>query len=617
MPQLTLPKPLTLNEFLLPWLRLAAMLLLYALLRGLFYAYNANELPGVRPADWADFARGGLRFDLAALLYLNAAYIVAHHLTFRWKFTRAGRRTLDILYIVPNVAGLFLACCDLEYFPFTLRRSTWNVLDQFQNGNTAELWGHFLLTYWPTALLFVALLMAVVLVARGVRPKPTGLRTPYYIGCTLISLALCVWLTVGGIRGDWAHSTRPLAMTNAAVYAREPQHTAIVLNTPFCFLRTIGKHAIPTLHTFTDAELAAVYTPEHPAPGLRADGRRPNVVMFILESFSREFSGAMNPGLEGGSYRGYTPFLDSLMSLGRVQTRAFANGHKSIDAMPSILAGVPSLSQPFITCEYGNDRLRALPALLAERGYHTAFFHGAANGSMGFDSFARQAGFQQYHGRTEYNNDEDYDGIWGIWDHRFFAYYLRCLNEMPEPFMTALFSLSSHDPFRVPPGFEGRYPQGGVPLEQCIAYTDDALRSFFHGAREQPWFRNTLFVLVADHNVPGDHEEYRTPQGAYAINMLFYAPGDSLVCGRDTLVCQQADIMPSVLSYVGCDAPYLAFGNDLGLTATEPRPLRRAWALNWVGEEPQLIADTAMPRFTEAYLQQYNNRLVGDSLFVK
>lgn len=634
------------DEFLLPWVRLAAMLLVYAALRYVFYAKNASQFPGVEAGQWVDFAYGGLRFDLAALLYLCAPGLVAALLTFRWKFTRAGGWTCDLLFFVPNALGLFLACADIEYYPFTLRRTTWNVLSQLgEIDNQGALWAHFVATYWPTALLFAALLAATWWLARGLTWRRSPLRPPaLYAGATAAALALAILLTIGGIRGGWAHATRPLAMTNAMVYTRSAEQTAIVLNSPFCFLRTIGKNSIPPLRFFDDAELARTYSPLHAAPEGTDQGRGRNVVVFILESFSREFVGCLNADLDSGTYSGYTPFLDSLAQGCLTFDHAYANGRKSIDAMPSILASVPSLTLPFITCEYGNDHIKGLPALLRRQGYTTAFFHGAANGSMGFDSFAKQAGFQFYHGRNEYANDDDYDGMWGIWDHKFFPYMLDQLGRLPEPFMAALFSLSSHDPFRLPPGFEGRYPKGHIPVHQCIGYTDEALRHFFEAAAREPWFERTLFVLVADHNVRGDHEEYRRPHNQFAVPLFFYAPGDSLVSGRDTLTCQQADIMPSVLSYVGCAEPYLSFGNDLRIGAPRPpQPRREAWAFNFHGEGYQLITpDTlwwsdgrAVERaargrhydepcqpgqraesFIRAYLQQYNNRLVGDSLCV-
>ena len=231
--------------------------------------------------------------------------------------------------------------------------------------------------------------------------------------------------------------------------------------------------------------------------------------------------------------------------------------------MPSVLASVPSLTMPYVVSEYSNNKINSIASLLGNEGYNTAFFHGAPNGSMGFDAFAKIAGFQQYKGKTEYNNDADFDGIWGIRDDKFFQYYANEIGKLPEPFCTALFSLSSHHPFRVPAEYEGVFPKGNIPLHQCIGYSDNALRMFFDNARQQPWFDNTLFVITADHNIPGDHIEYKTNANAFAIPIIFYCPSDTSLVGRDMRLAQQADIMPSVLSYLGYNKPFVSFGTNL------------------------------------------------------
>src|SRR5690606_14279042 len=137
--------------------------------------------------------------------------------------------------------------------------------------------------------------------------------------------------------------------------------------------------------------------------------------------------------------------------------------------------------------------------LLGEKGYETAFFHGAPNGSMGFSAYMQLAGIKNYYGKNEYNNDDDFDGIWGIWDEPFMQFMAKKLDTFKQPFFSSFFSLSSHHPFKVPEHYAGKFPKGQLPLHEPIGYVDNALRQFFNTASKSEWYKNTLFVIVADH----------------------------------------------------------------------------------------------------------------------
>jgi phosphoglycerol transferase MdoB-like AlkP superfamily enzyme len=171
--------------------------------------------------------------------------------------------------------------------------------------------------------------------------------------------------------------------------------------------------------------------------------------------------------------------------------------------------------------------------LLKCKGYGSAFFHGGINSSMGFSAFAAQAGFDKYYGKDEYNNDRDYDGIWGIWDEEFLQFFAEKLNDMPQPFCTAVFTLSSHHPFKLPQRHESRFPEGSDPLTKCISYTDYALRRFFETAQTQSWYANTLFVITADHASHPLHAEYETSVGQMSVPIIYFAPNGVLVPTRE------------------------------------------------------------------------------------
>ena len=402
-----------------------------------------------------------------------------------------------------------------------------------------------------------------------------------------MSLLLAIPLCIGAIRGGFTKATRPITISNANQYVNRPAETGIVLNTPFSIFRTLKKTPFVVPDYMSDEEAATLYTPLHQPADSAAFTPR-NVVVLILESYSKQHIGFYNKTLRGGTYKGFTPFLDSLITSSAMTFRySYANGRKSIEGMPSVLSSLPNFVEPLFLTPASLNAMSGLARELGEnKGYTTAFFHGAQNGSMGFQAFARATGFQRYYGRDEFNadpnfhGDDDFDGTWAIWDEEFFQFFAEQLGTLQEPFMTALFSASSHDPFVVPEKYQGWFPQGERPLQQCIAYTDYALKRFFEAASKQPWFQNTLFVITADHVSQQIDPFYCTTLGNYCVPIILYAPGDTSLHGYDEeRVVEQIDIMPTVLTYLHYDRPYIAFGqNMLGGNPDE------GFALHWLPE---------------------------------
>lgn len=309
---------------------------------------------------------------------------------------------------------------------------------------------------------------------------------------------------------------------------------------------------------------------------------------MIIESFGKQHFGFYNPTMNGKEYQGFTPFLDSLITHGAKTFRySYANGRKSIEGMPPTLSSLPNFVEPLFLTPASLNNMSGLARELSEnKGYTSAFFHGAQNSSMGFHAFASATGFQQYFGRTEYNEDpkyngdDDFDGTWAIWDEEFLQFYCDRMSEMKEPFMTAVFTATSHTPYALPDRYKGVFPTSKDPLQECVAYTDHALKRFFESAQKEPWFENTVFVITADHTSRPINAFYRTSLGRYCVPIILYAPGDSSLRGYDTeRIVEQTDIMPTILNYLHYDQPYVAFGKDMLNGAAE-----ESYALHWVTE---------------------------------
>jgi len=394
---------------------------------------------------------------------------------------------------------------------------------------------------------------------------------------------LGVGVMIIGFRGGVRYSLRPITLSNAGQYITEPIDVPLVLNTTFSIYKTIEHKGVTKLNFFDDEqEMNRIYTPVH-QPCDSAVFNNMNVMLIVLESFGKEHWGFYNQQLDSGTYKGYTPFLDSLASQSLTFKYSYGNGGKSIDALASTLAGIPAIPEPFVLSPHFDNKIRALPQLLKEKGYETAFFCGQPNGGMGFVAFCQLMGFEKHYEMNEYGNKSDYDGIWGIWDEEFLQFTAKTMTRLRQPFLTTIFTVSSHHPYIIPERYAGVFQEGVVPIHKCIRYTDYSMKRFFETARQQPWYNNTLFVIVADHQNSLVHDEYKTTPEMFAVPVIFYKPDGSLKDYQSS-VAQQMDVMPTVLGYLGYDRPYLAFGFDVNKTANR-------FAINYFNGIYQLYTD--------------------------
>jgi phosphoglycerol transferase MdoB-like AlkP superfamily enzyme len=551
------------NIFVVLAYRILLILLLFSLCRIGFFVFNFKMFPGVTTGQFLTILKGGITFDVSAIVYINSIFILLSIIPFDLRYNELYEKILKYIYFITNGIAICMNGMDFVYYRFVDKRATADVFKTFENeNNLGKLFFRFLFDYWPATVFTLFLLILMVGLYNRVtprRPSPSN-KLVYYL-VNVLMMPVVIALVIGGARGGYKHSTRPITISNAARYVQSPRDVAIVLNTPFSVFRTYGKKALVRYKFFDEEKLHKQYNPDYkPDPGKQF--RPYNVVIIILESFAREYVGSLNPDLEGGTYKGYTPFIDSLISVSLTFDVSLANGKKSIDAMPSILASVPSLETPYTISHYANNKINGLPELLRRKGYYTAFFHGAPNGSMGFDSFAKMAGFNDYFGLDQYPGKGDFDGMWGVWDEPFFKFFAQKMDGFKQPFMTSIFSVSSHHPFKVPEKYQGKFKKGPAPICEVVGYTDFALHEFFDEIGKSPWFKNTLFIFTADHTNESIHTEFQNNFGSYCVPIIFYKPGSDLK-GLRKRIAQQIDIMPTILNFLNFDDEYIAFGNNL------------------------------------------------------
>ncbi len=635
------------NVYIALALRLLVIFFLYTLSRTLFLTFNLDSFNGLTAKRIFIILLGGLKFDLSAILYINILFILSQSIPFKIVYNKLYQKVFAWVFFITNAIGLATNMGDIVYYPFTLKRTTFSAFSQFSNeDNLGKLFLKFMFAdYWYITLIFVAMLLFMIWSYKKVKliePKVKS-KLLYHIS-SLIIMLLIAWFCIAGMRGGFRHSTRPITLSNAGEFVEDPAEINIVINSPFSIIRTVSTKPLKKQEYFSQAVVDSLYNPIR-KPNTNIPFNKKNIVVLVLESFSREYIGDFNKNLDHGKYKGYAPFLDSLKSVSLSFNNAYANGRKSIEGLPSVLASIPGINEPFVLGYYSGNKINSLGGLLGEEGYHTSFFHGAPNGSMGFSSFINLAGIQHYYGKTEYNNDVDFDGIWGIWDEPFLQFWAKKMNGFKEPFFSNIFTVSSHHPFKLPEKYDGKFPKGTLPIHQNIGYTDMALRKFFETASKMPWYKNTIFVLTADHSTIAWHNEYKTSIGAFAVPLIIFDPSGNLK-GQYNQPVQQIDIFPTIMNYLHYSKPYFAFGNDMlkqddnqfvvntidgdyqimmgdyVMLSRENKPeklfnYRNDVFLkqNLVTKEPEQV--DKMEKYLKAFIQQYNQHMIDNTLSVK
>ncbi|WP_281232159.1 LTA synthase family protein [Flavobacterium gelatinilyticum] len=558
-------KYLRVNELKVLVYRLFLAYLFYFFARILFFLFNKDLLKVTSVSDFFSLCYYGLAFDTTAILYVNLLFIVLSVVP-AYRNTNAGyQKILFYLYFTTNLIAYALNFVDFIYYKYTFARTTTAVMNVLEHEtNKMTLFFSFLFNYWYVFALFVVAAAFWIFLYKKVRIQVFIVSDKIkYFGFSLVIFVVTILLVVGGIRGgDFKKSTRPINIVDASRHVSYVPHSDIVLNTPFAVIRTLFSNSfkIPDYKEVTEKIILEKVQPIKQYKNNVSS--KPNVVVFILESYGREYVGAFNQKNKIPNYKSYTPFLDSLSKQSMIFTNAYANGRQSIHGMSSILAGIPSFKDAFTSSPYPKQKIESLVSVLKSLGYDTSFFHNAANGSMGFLGFANILGIENYYGRTEFNDDSEFDGYWGIWDEPFLQFMEKTLETKKTPFFASVFTVSSHEPYIIPEKYKNKFPEGNIPIHKCVAYTDYALKRFFDQAQKKPWFSNTIFVFAADHCNQIYYDEYQKAVNRYAIPIIIYKPNSQYV-GVDDDFAQQIDIYPTIMDMIGYDKPFRSWGRSL------------------------------------------------------
>lgn len=564
-----------LDEYKVLFYRVLLAYLFYFIARVLFYVYNSEIVEVDSISEFLQISYHGLAFDTTAILYVNGLFILLSILPLFINTRPKYQKVLFYLYFISNLIFYSFNFVDFIYYKYNFSRLTlaaWDILKHEES--KGGMLFRFLITYWHVFLLYIIVSVLWIYLYQKVKVKHNlveNAKIKYAIK-SIFGVLVIATLCIGGIRGDFKKTTRPINLVDANRYVEKTQLADLVLNSPFTFLRTLGVKSFKK----TDFNISQSVVDENfqPIKFYKSNSpSTPNIVLIITESMSREYIGAFNKDANIKDYVSYTPFLDSLATKSLIFTNAYGNGYKSIHGMSSIISGIPSFKDAFTSSPYAKQKIESLVSCLESKGYDTSFFHGAPNGSMGFLGYGNILGFDHYYGMTEYGNDKDFDGSWGIWDAPFMQFMNKTISQKKAPFFSTIFTVTSHEPYVVPEEFKNKLPKGKIPMHQPVGYTDYAFKKFFEAAKKQPWFENTIFIITADHcnQVNYMEEYYDKIINRNAVPILIYKPNSNLV-GEDKTIAQHIDIFPTILDLIGYNKPFRSWGRSLVDKSNNKKP---------------------------------------------
>lgn len=566
------------SEYKTLFLRLLLVYFFYFVARCLFFWYNNNLIEISTISEFFSLYYHGLAFDTTAILYVNSLFILLSIFPFIINSSKNYQKFLFYLYFLTNFLAFATNFIDFIYYRFNFGRSTIAALDSLQHeSNKLLLFSNFFLNYWHVFLLYIVCCFLWIYAYQKIKISLVKITSKIkYFTVSIIMFLVISTLAIGGIRGDFQKSTRPINLIDASRFVSHVSQSDFVLNTPFALIRTAFSNSFKKVNFVSQKTIDTLVFPikqyKNNSP------TKPNIVVFILESNGREYFSSFNKHSNISNFKGYAPFVDSLAQHSLVFSNAYANGYKSIHAVSSVLAGIPSFKDAFTSSPYPKQKTQSLVSVLETLGYNTSFYHGAPNGSMGFLGYSKILGIDNYFGKNEYNNDADFDGVWGIWDEPFFQFFDKSLSEKKQPFFATMFSVSSHEPYQIPEQYKGKFPLGNVNIHQTIGYSDFALKQFFAKAKSQSWFKNTIFVMVGDHGNTIFYDQYKKVGNQNAVMMMLYDPNGKYV-GENTDFAQQIDIYPTILDIIGYQKSFRSWGRSLVDTKSQ-KPFLVKWTNN-------------------------------------
>jgi phosphoglycerol transferase MdoB-like AlkP superfamily enzyme len=569
------------------------LMVMYTLLRVALLVYNREMMGSIPVSAFFEAMVNGLRFDLRLTVYLLTPLLLA---LFSARVMAARGLFRFWLTIVASIT-LFLGLMELDFyreFHQRLNGLVFQYVKEDPKTVLSMLWhgfpvGRYLLA-WAAATWILSLLFKgadrLTRTRRRLSVSSSSNRSvaPWYlrIGVFVVCLMIAVIAVRGTLRqgpplrwGD-AYTTESnftnqlglngtLSLISAAEALTSDQRANIwkaTLPQPLA-QQTVRDMLLTASDKLVDADTAAVRRDSFPPVEKTLPIR--NVVVILMESFAGHSVGAL------GSDANITPYFDKLSKEGLLFDRFFSNGTHTHQGMFATMACFPNLPgfEYLMQTPEGSHKLSGLPQLLGSRKYDDVYVY---NGDFAWDNqsgFFSNQGMTNFIGRNDFVNPVFSDPTWGVSDQDMFdrgAQELKA-REGGKPFYALLQSLSNHTPYALPADLPVERVTGHGTLDEhltAMRYADWALGQFFEKARKEPYFKETLFIVVGDHGFGNDQQITEMDLGRFNVPMLMIGPGVQEKFGqRSSIVGTQIDIVPTIMGRLGGESRNQCWGRDL------------------------------------------------------
>ncbi|WP_288101201.1 MULTISPECIES: LTA synthase family protein [Pseudomonas] len=571
------------------------MMVMFSALRVALLVYNREMILSTPASTFLEAFANGLRFDLRLVVYLSVPLLLA---LFSVR-TMAARGLFRFWLTVASSIALFLGLMEMDFyreFHQRLNGLVFQYVKEDPKTVMSMLWYGFpvvrYLLAWAVGTWILSL--AFKGADRATRPRgpfsggSIGTRqvAPWYtrFAVFVVCLLICVVAARGTLRqgppmrwGDVyttdSNFANQLGLNGtlqliAAAKSRMSDERSNIwkatLPQPMA-QQTVRDMLVMKDEKLVDGDTAAVrrvYTPP-------ADKTLPikNVVVILMESMAGHSVGAL------GAPGNITPYLDKLSKEGLLFDRFFSNGTHTHQGMFATMACFPNLPgfEYLMQTPEGSHKLSGLPQLLSARQYDDVYVY---NGDFAWDNqsgFFSNQGMTNFIGRNDFVNPVFSDPTWGVSDQDMFNRGLEELKARDgkdkKPFYALLQTLSNHTPYALPSPLPVEPVTDRGSLNEhltAMRYSDWALGQFFEKARKEPYFKETLFVIVGDHGFGNEQQITEMDLGRFNVPMLMIAPGIQEKFGqRDHTVGTQIDIVPTIMGRLGGEVRHQCWGRDL------------------------------------------------------
>ncbi len=274
-----------------------------------------------------------------------------------------------------------------------------------------------------------------------------------------------------------------------------------------------------------------------------------------------------------------TPFLHSMETRSLVFDSMMSCGEHTHNGIFSILTGLPGTSGTHMLRSAEYAPVKGIPGHLREQGYTNTYFipHRRQFDNMG--PFLWRHYFQSVKDIANIPQRLQGGNSWGVCDHRFYQYVLATTQKQQAPFLLVLNSISNHEPFEIPADAPKPNPQK-TALQNMANYADWSLKQFFKEAAKQPWYNNTVFIMVSDHGMNVQHETAAIPMNLHHVPAYIFAPGSNLQGKHIRGLASQTDLLPTLLWLMNIELREQAEGINL---LTHERPFVGIYSDVWTG----------------------------------